>query len=76
MTPDESIQAIASRIRQCEMSGKYEIECPYCHVVNTAEAESLCCDLFGWAVAAILHRWQVEAHIERMEQVFEAASRN
>lgn len=76
MTSEEKISAIAARIRQCETSGKYEIECPYCGALNTGESEALCCEKFGMAVAAILHRWDTKEQIEKLDELMEAASRN
>ncbi len=76
MTPEEQIFSVESQIIECAEGNSKEIICPYCGTVNVATNESLCCDLLGKAVVAILDRLRFLEAKGNVERILDQAARN
>lgn len=76
MNASEKLESVASQIHQC-MEGQADcIVCPYCEKVTRQNNESLCCDLMGKAVKAVVDRIRLADVKSQMAEVVDRAGMN
>lgn len=66
MTGKQKIDSVARQMSDCKSGKSDSIVCPYCRGENKPENKYVCCETFGKAVMAIIHR-------EGSKRVIEAA---
>lgn len=75
MTPEEKIANVEKQVITARNGLANVIMCPYCGESNHPEAGRICCTLFANAVLAVLHRQDVNAQKDKLEQLAEAVDK-
>tara|TARA_R110000868_G_scaffold148647_4_gene370724 strand:- start:365 stop:631 length:267 start_codon:yes stop_codon:yes gene_type:complete len=75
MNPVQKVAWFEHQVRQAEFGNITTIDCPWCGLSVSLGAESLCCDNAGEAVAAILHRMEVQDQLDQVARIAEGADR-
>jgi hypothetical protein len=71
LTPEQKVQYVE---RQIVLAQRGEVEmicCPYCGIACMVGAESLCCDLLGQAVHAVLFKFETTSQLQMAAQIAE-----
>ena len=68
LTPEQKIAWVEAQIHGLAQI----ITCPYCGADNVEGNESLCCDLMGKAVAAVLDRLESQAELDKVARLCDA----
>lgn len=82
MTGAKKIATIHAQMKEVRSGKRKVMDCPYCGQKNEepsilSESDPpICCDTFGQAVAAILHREYMQKTQDHAARVAEMASRN
>lgn len=73
MNPAQNLGYMEHQVRLAMAGEIAAIECPYCGIGVRLGAESLCCELAGEAVAAILHRMETQDQLDQVARIADGA---
>lgn len=69
LTSEQKILYVEHQIREAEKGNINMMECPYCGLGLVVGCLSLCCDLMGQAVAAVLGKLETQDQLDQAARI-------